>query len=151
MDWSRIKAEFEWDGSLRDIYILGTSQVDWDRVVEILRQRDPEPLLSLGDNVGPIPQPFPSFETIFEHGALLRTVVEGMVINCHFFGADEVEFDLDPREVVGPGQVTALEAFMADLGTATGRDVILTHENARTDVICRWRAETGTAIWAACR
>lgn len=30
MKWERVSGDFEWDGSLRDIYVPGTTLPDWD-------------------------------------------------------------------------------------------------------------------------
>jgi hypothetical protein len=33
MDWQEAKAEFEWDGSLRDVYILNADVGVWQKVI----------------------------------------------------------------------------------------------------------------------
>ena len=58
-------------------------------------------------------------------------------VNCHFFVEDEIEFDLDPREVTGPNQVEAIVGFMTLLGDVTGKAVTLTMENTPEAVIFR--------------
>ncbi len=58
-----------------------------------------------------------------------------MHINCHFFGDNEIEFDLDPREVTGPAQIDAVSGFMKLLAQTTGKMAILTYENAKEEII----------------
>ena len=36
--WSEVKPEFDWDGSLRDIYILATTVNDWRAIYTVLKQ-----------------------------------------------------------------------------------------------------------------
>ena len=31
LEWEAVRSEFEWDGSLRDLYVFETSEADWDR------------------------------------------------------------------------------------------------------------------------
>src|SRR5581483_11032728 len=61
---------------------------------------------------------------------LLRLNVGGLWVNCHFFQDDEIEFDLDPREVTDEQRYEALMGFMVDLGRATGRRVVMTPESS---------------------
>ena len=90
-------------------------------------------------------------EAIFEagrtQGVLLCFLVGEATMNCHFFVEDEIEFDLDPREIGGPAQAEALTGFMALLGRATAKTVVLTMENAREAVIFRYSVESDEVVW----
>src|SRR6478735_1221008 len=100
MDWQQIAPDFEPDGSLRDIYVFGTDLSDWQRVLDVLRTWEPAPNLTIGGQPANMPD---NAEDIFaearQQGALLSLKVSDAHVNCHFFGHDEIEFDLDPREV----------------------------------------------------
>ena len=85
------------------------------------------------------PLPADLSEVFDSRDGLLSVNLDGMVLNCHFFGADEIEFDLDPCEVASADKARALIGFMEILGTATRKPVILTHENAREAIILQWR------------
>lgn len=37
LEWARMSGFFEWDGSLRDSYVFGTSLPDWNRLLDGLR------------------------------------------------------------------------------------------------------------------
>ncbi len=37
MDWMAYKDAFEWDGSLRDMYVFETNEHDWQRLLTFLR------------------------------------------------------------------------------------------------------------------
>jgi hypothetical protein len=50
-------------------------------------------------------------------------------LNCHFFCANEIEFDLDPREVHGQADLDALLSFMEMIAVATAKPVLMTPEN----------------------
>ncbi|MDO9076013.1 MAG: hypothetical protein Q7U72_01030 [Brevundimonas sp.] len=146
MDWERVRHDFEWDGALRDIYVLETSEDDWQRVLDALRQWTPVPVFKRNETITPFHGQ--AADALSDpNGGLLSINVAGMVFNCHFFGADEIEFDLDPREVTEPEQAEAIGRFMGMLGNATGKPVILTYESGRTEIICRWSPATRTAEW----
>ena len=63
-------------------------------------------------------------------------------LNCHFFTEDEVEFDLDPREMK-PELLGTLVDFFRLLGEATTKPVLLTMENMPEAVIMRFEPTTG--------
>jgi hypothetical protein len=135
MDWQQAKAEFECDGSLRDLYILNADVEVWQRVIDSLRSSEYPCRYQVDDNDRPLPG---SVEDVFkkrqEAGFLLSVDVDGILLNCHFFTEEEVEFDLDPREIDSREKLQALFRFMRRIGQAAGRHVIMTPEN-RTDIV----------------
>jgi len=150
MDWQQIAPDFEPDGSLRDIYVFGTGLSDWQRVLDALRTWEPMPNFTIGGQPANMPD---KAEGIFtearQHGALLSFKVSGAHVNCHFFGHDEIEFDLDPREVTGPAQLEGFERFMGLLGRTTGKSVVMTMENMRESVILRYAPDAQQLEWVA--
>ncbi|MBB5712807.1 hypothetical protein [Sphingomonas xinjiangensis] len=150
MEWREIAPNFEPDGALRDIYVFGTDFGDWQRVLNALRTWEPPLSLSIGGEPASVPE---RVEDIFaeasERGALLSVNVSGALLNCHFFGCEEIEFDLDPREVAGPAQLEGLSGFMALLARATGKPAALTMENMREAVIFRFLPEDQRLEWVA--
>src|ERR1051325_5423024 len=87
------------DGSLRDLYIKKTTLADWRRLVEMAAQYQCEYLFD-GK-----PCHLPDVARIFENRVgthLLRIRLGSVTINSHFFVAEEIELDIDPRNVTGP-------------------------------------------------
>jgi hypothetical protein len=78
---------------------------------------------------------------------LLTIVVDVAHLHGHFFSPDEIEFDLDPREVTGLGQAKALADFMRLLGEITAKTVILTAENSQEHVLARYSPGDGEVAW----
>ncbi len=139
MDWHQVASDFAPDGALRDIYVFGTDLSDWQRVLDALRTWQPLPNLVIGGQPAIMPDKVDDiFGEARQQGAMLAVEVSGARVNCHFFGEDEIEFDLDPREVVGTIQLEGFEQFMALLGRATGKSVVMTMENTRDAVILRY-------------
>ena len=140
--WKTVSAEFAFDGGWRDIYVLDTDINVWQRVLDRIRHAAYDLVYYDGGNVSELPRTavdaFPA-----EDGArrMLSIRVAEVLANCHFFTHDEIEFDIDPREVQGQRQLDGLLAFMQLLSDATGREAILTPENCREIVIFRSRPD----------
>ena len=64
----------------------------------------------------------------------------GVQANCHLFKAEEIVFDIDPREVKGQQQLDGLFGFMRYLADAVAKEVILAAENSPEIVIFRARS-----------
>jgi len=148
MDWLRIAPAFKPDGFLRDIYIFDTSLMDWERVWEILLA-DPHRLSFSVD--GEITAPPADAAEVFRlgqaHSVCASLALGKQRLNCHFFTEEEVEFDLDPRDVRGPSEAERLEQFLAELGRTTAKEVRLTPESGRHLIIARFDPAVGQVEW----
>ena len=149
MDWGRCSEVFQWDGSLRDIYVLGTDGRDWQQLLDFLRAEWPKAVFEVNGAETPIPR---HAAEIFarkktgrcllgiDHAAeifsnremgrcLLRIDLGGLQLICHFFTVEEIEFDLDPREMRGEAEFSRLLGFMQSISRLLGKPVLLTPEN----------------------
>ena len=139
MDWERIQTYFEADGSLRDICILGTSLADWQKIWDALRVS----ATSLTLTVDGEPEETPAdVNCIFEfrphRSAMISVKLQYIVLNCHFFDTENVEFDFDPEDVKGPDGAEEIERFMKFLGDLVGKSVGLTYEGWKDALIARF-------------
>lgn len=139
IDWPRISSAFESDGSLRDVYILDASLTDWERAWAFLLGIEAELTLQIGgeqvlvpDDVGPIFVARQRGDT-----ATLSCRFGRVTLNCHFFAQEEVEFDVDPREIDNADAACDLTSFMVGLCEATSMEILLTAENNREGVIAK--------------
>jgi hypothetical protein len=57
-----------------------------------------------------------AFERRQETSALLQVTAGNVHLNCHFFCAEEIEFDLDPPELEGEQGLQAVLAFIRGPG-----------------------------------
>jgi hypothetical protein len=115
------------DGSLRDIYVFSAVAGDWDAFLA-LAQAYPHDYTHDG-----VPQPLPEGSAIFQdraHSHLLSLRAGPVRINCHFFVPEEIEFDIDPREVTGAEEHVAVLQFVEQLARATRKDAVITLENS---------------------
>lgn len=138
--WDAVRDEFDFDGSWRDIYVLGIDMATWQRMLDGLRAagydiayfRDGQPaeLPTDANQAFPLPD---------ECDRMLSVRFVGVLANCHFFTPDEIEFDIDPRDVKGQEQLDALFRFMRSLAEIAGKEAILTAENCPEKAIFRVR------------
>jgi hypothetical protein len=130
MNWEQYQKEFEWDGSLRDIYIFKTSLDDWQKLLDYIRACRYTSEYKIDGDAVALPE---RAATIFEcenSRSLLSGNVGNLVLYCHFFTVDEIEFDLDPREVKVERDLEELFDFLRRLCRISNKQTVLTPENA---------------------
>ncbi len=136
--WESVRTEFAWEGSWRDICVVSVDLFAWQAAVEALVREG-----RCGDfTVAGVRRDLPLdvrevFSTGAEGGALWSVSVAGLTLNCHFFDEAEIEFDLDPREIVGQEQLDGVVGFMRTLASATNRPALMTPENMHGAPIIR--------------
>lgn len=150
-NWNDYKADFEWDGSLRDIYVLDTSLSHWQALLDLLHSGTYKFSTYAYGEEAPAPLP-PSATNLFNRGIghLLCINLGPLVLNCHFFTEQEIEFDLDPREVKSQAEAEHLFAFMIHLGNLMNKEVVLTPENGQDSPIFRFLPSVGELQYIPC-
>lgn len=80
-------------------------------------------------------------EVMFVDGyvKLAQINLSGITLNCHFFVRDEIELDVDPRDIRTDQHAAHVLQFMSMLGKTLKKDVILTEEGAKAWVWFRYR------------
>src|SRR5215471_7307170 len=117
--WKAVQSKFLFDGSWRDIYVLGTDVAGWQRMLDGLRSADYDPRYFRDNNPTELPaRAEDAFPNEREYCPLLSVQFCGILANCHFFSFEEIEFDVDPWEVSGQAQLDALLEFMRCLAAA---------------------------------
>ena len=138
LDWNAVSDDFAFDGSWRDIYVFRTDIADWQRTLDAIQAngytltyfRDNQPTELPANASRAFPQPG-------DCDRRLSVSFAGVQVNCHFFTVDEIEFDIDPREVKGQKELDALFRFMRCVAGAVGKETVLTAENCPEVVIFR--------------
>jgi hypothetical protein len=152
MDWPLIAPHFRPDGSLRDIYIEDTTEVDWAAVWGLLGAWTPEPVFKVDGDVQPMPaSAVLAWKVARDHSTTVSFRTGDIEVILHFFTIDEIELDIDPAHVCTPEAAQLLETLMADLGAATGKAVLLTQENSKGAWIARFEPASKTLTWNGTR
>jgi hypothetical protein len=144
MEWAKVAAELVWDGSLRDLYVFETSEPDWDAFLSALPSWPYETSFLVDGEPAELPRSAADAFQIRERAAPnLRVNVSGITVCVHFFTPDELELDIDPRDVSDSTRLAALSEFICQLGQLLNRPVVLTHENQPEHLIARYLPNTG--------
>jgi hypothetical protein len=133
------------DGSLRDVYFTDTGIEQWKKFLQSIQEFQYQYSFD-GDakEISPV-------ETIFsnrEGHHVLSIHVSGVTVNCHFFVVDEIELDIDPREVKGQFEHEGILKFIESLSMAIDRPASLTPENGFETPYLYF--ENNKSVWSIC-
>ncbi|WP_411144609.1 hypothetical protein [Streptomyces sp. x-80] len=130
--WDDVKEFFDPDlmGALPDVSVAGTSVEDWQAVFDLVRSRGWTWEYSAGGVVGPLPPA----AVVLSRPAGAETVdlrvwpVPGVLAIFRTMSADEIDFDVDLRELQGQAGVDTLCGFLCAIGRRLGKPVAMTAE-----------------------
>lgn len=146
--WETAAQDFRADGGLRDIYVLDATPADWQAAFDHLRATYHPVRFTIDGEPATPPSSVAEIFPIWERAApALHFEVGGVEVACHFFVADEIEFDLWPQDVTGPERLVAVAAFIRELASAVGKPAVLTMENMREAVILQADPATKRVVW----
>lgn len=139
--WGESPGLWEREGSLRDVVVQNTDRYDW---AVLLRLCAEYPCSYRFDGE---PAVLPTLTDLLENrsGSHRLTVEIGRTTaNCHFASVDELELDLDPREVESPEDQEAILEFIERLAKRTGKQALMTGENDREVIYLMFDPAAGT-------
>jgi hypothetical protein len=121
------------DGSWRDVYVLDVSRADWKIWADFVNANYRVEFHD-GDGTQHDQIDFSAVEGFWDsHGQanlLTTTFYVGEIdINCHFFGDDDIENDIDPRKITSFAVHQQLMNYLKKLSQVLGKEVVLTEEN----------------------
>lgn len=65
-----------------------------------------------------------------------------ILISCRFFDEEEIDFNIEPREIDSDDKVDSIVEFMKQLGNLLGKDIILTPEDSPGAVLLHWSPDS---------
>ncbi|MEM1436722.1 MAG: hypothetical protein AAGG11_21920 [Pseudomonadota bacterium] len=80
-----------------------------------------------------------------ENNHCKRVNFGGPVANAHFFFENEIELDLDPREIQSQAAMDKVLRFCEELGQALQSNVLITGENSPDDVLLEF--SVASQVW----
>ena len=143
MEWNEIKDKiYRWDGSWRDIYILGTTIDDWRLWINFVNRAEKirwvNPLSSINEAQiqFEVIAPYLQLEQ-FSGSTVSFWIAPTIQVNSHFFEVGKIENDIDPREVCSVNDHIAVINYMKSVYYLLGKEVILTDENHESHVLVK--------------
>lgn len=117
-------------GALPDVCVPNASTEDWQSVFDLVEARGWQWELAQGGRSLPLPSAAEVFARAPESELTelkVRPVPRVLVI-FRFMSAGEIDFDVDLRELQGQAGVDTLCGFLAEIGRALGKPVLMTSE-----------------------
>ena len=118
------------DGSYRDIYIRPVTKNDWQKFLVYIKNELDVQFFKDGVTVD---FSHLGFDEIFcqtnGHAILMVINLKPVTLNCNFFTIEEIELDIDPKEVIDFEVYNRVIDFIKKLSMALNKEVILTPEN----------------------
>ncbi|AIY14005.1 MULTISPECIES: hypothetical protein [Cellulophaga] len=139
-NWKDIEWIFKADGALRAIYILNSSISDWKKVIAIINQKyhvnfrnsDEGNFTKKIDDRLIIDYLTNRKKT--DETKLASILIGEIRLNCHFFQDDEIEFDINPKEINSIKDFELIESFMYDISETLGKEVILKYDDLDAEI-----------------
>ena len=131
-----VKNDLTPDGALRDFYIQGISQNEWEQFIEIAPTITERLIFQWGDHETPLPTRLADITAMQEKNpTTLSMWVSGSIVACHFFVDSEIELDFRPNDFQDEGKWNDLIAFFQAIVDVIGKRGIITQENWEEYVI----------------
>ena len=134
-DWSSIQQGFEPDGALRDVYVAPAGASLWNEFIEWVSRAGYRSEFWHGQQKSSLPREFSEIKQLQETDptTLKLFLSAGVQINCHFFTDEEIELDIDLREIRDQEAFENLLKFLRSIATVLKRNVRVTYENSPED------------------
>lgn len=135
-NWNDIKWIFEPNGSLRDLYVQETSIEDWEKIIDLLNEKyQVKYWKSESDEyVFQIDKEYSIAYFLDETGEMefrhIKIQLGSVQMNFYFFLVEQIEFDIDPKEINSIDDFEQIENFMIDVSRILGKQITLTEESS---------------------
>ncbi|GAB3714000.1 hypothetical protein GCM10027592_53470 [Spirosoma flavus] len=140
MDWQTIKDKvYQCDGSLRDLYVLNTTQEDWQKWFRLINESysvefydgQTERVETIIDSDLAIEYLDGKIDSLVSATIKLGAVI----VKCYFFADQEIENDIDPREVTSIDDHIRLVDYIIAVSKCLNKPVIQTEENSQDMIL----------------
>lgn len=140
MNWTDLKNKiYYWDGSWRDIYVMQAKGDDWKKWADYVNNKYNIDWFNGKTNKDENQIDFEIIEEFWSGKQDLcstaNVFIDNIQINAHFFDANEIENDIDPREFNTIEDHNKLVKYMTDISKLLDKAVILTPENEHETIL----------------
>ena len=135
MDWQQLRDKIYYiDGSLRDIYVHGTTKHDWTIGADYVNRKYKTSFYPYGTEIPKdkidIHQVFEVWDGIHYNLSNVSVFIDDILIKSYFFTDAEIENDITPKEINSIDDHHKLIEYMSDISEILNKKVILTPENS---------------------
>lgn len=134
MDWQQLKDSIYYlDGSLRDIYVHGTTRNDWHVWADFVNQNYQISFYLSGTEIKSdginIKKVFEYWDGINKNGLTATVFINGIKMNVHFFSENEIENDIVPAEIHSIEDHIKIINYLVQISKVLNKRITLTPEN----------------------
>ncbi|MEV8023048.1 hypothetical protein AB0O76_43535 [Streptomyces sp. NPDC086554] len=130
--WDDVRGFFDPDlmGALPDVLVPGASVEDWQAVLDLVDVSGWKCQYSEGESVLPVPRAevVLSRQADAECPQLVVWLAPEVLVIFRFYSADEIDFDVDLRELQGQERLDLFCGFVTAIGRRLGRPVLMDAE-----------------------
>lgn len=131
--WDEVRGFFDPDlmGALPDVLVPGASVEDWQAVLDLIDERGWKHQYSEGESVLPVPRA----ESVLSRPAeadcpqLRVWLADDVLAIFRFYSADEIDFDVDLRELQGQERLDLFCGFLTAIGRRLAKPVLMDAES----------------------
>jgi len=128
-NWTDIKWIFEQDGSLRDIYVQDISLQEWEKLIDHLNDNFSLTYSDKHKIDKKYVIEYLKDKRVKMESKFLTIHLGQIQVKCYFFLAEQIEFDIDPKEINSIKDFEVIESFMTSISEILQEQVTLTAEN----------------------
>ncbi|MFD8494938.1 hypothetical protein [Amycolatopsis sp. NPDC059657] len=132
LQWDEVKDFFDPGlvGALPDVFVPDASADDWQTVFDMVKARGWQWEFRLGGVMSPMPLATEALvrSADAELAELRVWPVPGVLVIFRLVVAEEIDFDIDLRELQGQAGVDILCGFLAEIGRELKKPVLMTPE-----------------------
>ncbi|MEU0629873.1 hypothetical protein [Streptomyces sp. NPDC005989] len=151
--WDDVKCFFDPDlmGSLPDVRVPDASVEDWQAVLDLVAEKGWKCQYSEGETVLPVPQA----EAVLsrpedaERSDLRVWLAPDVLAIFRFHASDEVDFDVDLRELQGQDRLDVFCGFLREIGRRLGKPVLMDPEGDYGHPVLGFDAEADRVVLLA--
>lgn len=151
--WGDVKVFFDLDGmgSLPDVRIPGASVADWQAVLDLISESGWKCQYSEGDVVKPVPraEAVLSRPPDAECADLRVWPVAGILAIFSFYTSEEINFNVDLRELQGQERLDVFCGFLRAIGRRLGKPVLMDPEGDHGHPVLGFDVETDRVVLLA--
>ncbi|MEU9602744.1 hypothetical protein AB0E06_38885 [Streptomyces sp. NPDC048109] len=153
--WDDVKCFFDPDlmGSLPDVSVPGASVEDWQAVLDLVAEKGWKCQYSEGGTVLPMPRAEAVLSGPADAECLYLRVwpTPDVLAIFRFRVADEVDFDVDLRELQGQDRLDVFCGFLREIGRRPGKPVLMDPEGDGGHPVLGFDVEADRVVVLAAR
>ena len=140
MNWQTLKDKIYYlDGSLRDIFVLNTTKVDWQIWTDFVNENYKTSFYiyeteTTNDKID-YSKMLDYWNGKTDSAAMTTVYLDNIIIKSYFFDDQEIENDITPTEFNSIEDHERLMKYMKGLSKALDKKVILTPENSQEIIL----------------